>query len=67
MNRYACIPLPWPRRLRYLLGRLIFGRGLFAPYHERHRWQTRSLNRRGPARRRPGAPARPTSLPVEAR
>jgi SAM-dependent methyltransferase len=69
MRRYARMPLPWPRRLRYALGRLLFGRGPFAPYLDRDRWQTRCLNRRGPARRR--APAttlsRPRPLPTEAR
>jgi SAM-dependent methyltransferase len=61
MGRYARMPLPWGRRLRYLAGRLFFGGTVFAPYLERDRWQCRCLNRRGPARRgaagRAGAPA----------
>jgi SAM-dependent methyltransferase len=37
---YARQPLPWPRRLRYGLGRLLCGRGPFAPYLDRERWET---------------------------
>jgi SAM-dependent methyltransferase len=45
MGRYARQPLPWPRRLRYLLGRLVSGSRPFAPYLDRERWETRLLNR----------------------
>jgi len=45
MNRHARMPLPRGRRLRYGLGRLLFGRGPFAPYLDRERWQSRLLNR----------------------
>jgi SAM-dependent methyltransferase len=37
--RYAREPLSWPRRLRYGLGRLLCGRGPFAPYLDRERWE----------------------------
>jgi SAM-dependent methyltransferase len=70
MSRYARMPLPWPRRLRYLLGRLLFGGTLFAPYLERERWQTQCLNRGGPRRAaarareaRRAEPLRPTGKP----
>jgi SAM-dependent methyltransferase len=45
MARHARMPLGWPRRLRYLLGSLVYGRGLFAPYLDRDHWQTRLINR----------------------
>jgi SAM-dependent methyltransferase len=50
MRRYARMPLPWPRRLRYLLGRLLSGRRPFAPFLDRERWSCQCLNER-PARR----------------
>ena len=40
LARHARQPLPWRRRLRYRLGRLLFGRVPFAPYLERERWET---------------------------
>ena len=45
MDRYARDPLPWSRRLRYLLGRLLCGRRPFAPWLDRERWQGRCVNR----------------------
>jgi SAM-dependent methyltransferase len=45
MNQHAHMPLPWIRRLRFLLGSLVYGRGLFAPYLDRDRWQSRLVNR----------------------
>jgi SAM-dependent methyltransferase len=45
MHQYARMPLPWPRRLRLNLGRLLFGGGHFAPLLLRERWRTRLLNR----------------------
>jgi len=45
MDRYARDPLPWSRRLRYLLGRLLCGRRPFAPWLDRERWQSRCVNR----------------------
>ena len=45
MRHHARMPLPWRRRLRYHLGRLICGKGPFLPYLLRERWQTRCLNR----------------------
>jgi SAM-dependent methyltransferase len=52
MTRHAREPLPWLRRLRYQVGRLLAGRRPFAPYLDREKWQCRLLN--GPA-----APAPP--------
>ncbi len=43
MSRHARMPLPWLRRLRLQLGRLLFGSGHFAPLLLRDRWQTRLL------------------------
>jgi SAM-dependent methyltransferase len=40
VGRYAREPLPWGRRLRYRLGRWLCGRGPFAPYLDRERWET---------------------------
>jgi SAM-dependent methyltransferase len=57
MRRYARMPLPWRRRLRYRLGRLLLGRAPFAPYLERDAWQSQCLNRRAPAPRRQGRAA----------
>jgi SAM-dependent methyltransferase len=45
MNHYARMPLGWGRRLRYGLGRLVYGRAPFAPYLERESWQSRCVNR----------------------
>jgi SAM-dependent methyltransferase len=44
LARYAHEPLPRGRRLRYRLGRWLFGRGPFAPYLDRERWETECLN-----------------------
>jgi SAM-dependent methyltransferase len=41
MHRHARMPLPWLRRLRLGIGRLLFGGGHFAPHLLRERWQTR--------------------------
>jgi SAM-dependent methyltransferase len=38
MKTYAREPLPWQRRLRYQLGRLLCGRRPFAPHLDRERW-----------------------------
>ncbi len=40
LRRHAQMPLPWSRRLRYQLGRLLFGRVPFAPYLEREKWHS---------------------------
>lgn len=45
LNQHAHMPLPWRRRLRYQLGRLLCGGGPFAPYLERQRLDNRCLNR----------------------
>jgi SAM-dependent methyltransferase len=37
---YAHQPLDWRKRLRYSLGRLMFGSRPFAPYLEQERWET---------------------------
>ncbi len=44
MARYAHMPLPWLRRWRYRLGRMMFGSRPFAPWLERECWQARLLN-----------------------
>lgn len=44
LQRYAHQPLPWKRRLRYQLGRLLCGRRPFAPYLDQERWETECLN-----------------------
>jgi SAM-dependent methyltransferase len=44
LAEYAREPLPWGRRLRYRVGRWLFGRGPFAPYLDRERWETECLN-----------------------
>jgi SAM-dependent methyltransferase len=44
LARHARMPLPWSRWLRLRLGALLFGRGHFAPYLDRDRWQTRCLS-----------------------
>jgi SAM-dependent methyltransferase len=45
LNHHARMPLPWTRHLRLSLGRLLFGRGHFAPYLERQHLDSRCLNR----------------------
>jgi SAM-dependent methyltransferase len=40
VGRYARQPLTPSRRLRYRLGRWLCGRGPFAPYLDRERWET---------------------------
>jgi SAM-dependent methyltransferase len=37
---YAQQPLDWRRRLRYRMGRLLFGSRPFAPYLEQEHWET---------------------------
>jgi SAM-dependent methyltransferase len=37
---YAHQPLNWKKRLRYGLGRMLFGSRPFAPYLEQERWET---------------------------
>ena len=44
MARYAHMPLPWLRRWRYRLGRLLFGSRPFAPWLDREHWQSQLLN-----------------------
>jgi hypothetical protein len=36
--------LPWFRKARYLLGRVLCGRRPFAPYLDRERWESCRLN-----------------------
>jgi SAM-dependent methyltransferase len=43
MDRYAHMPLPWLRSLRYRLGRCLFGSRPFAPWLERENWRSRLL------------------------
>ena len=38
MDAYAHEPLPWHRRWRYEIGRMIAGRRPFAPHLDRDRW-----------------------------
>lgn len=45
LSHHARMPLPWGRYLRLQLGRLLFGRGHFAPYLEREWVNNRCLNR----------------------
>jgi SAM-dependent methyltransferase len=40
LRRYAVEPLPWWRRLRYGLARLLCGRGPFAPFLDHNCWET---------------------------
>jgi SAM-dependent methyltransferase len=40
LGRYARQPLPWFQSLRYRMGRLICGRGPFAPVLDQERWET---------------------------
>ena len=46
LRRHARQPLPWGKRLRYQLGRLLCGRRPFAPFLEQDRWETECLNSR---------------------
>ena len=48
MAIHARQPLPWRRRLRYLLGRVLWGSRPFAPYLDRERWETSLLNHEYP-------------------
>jgi SAM-dependent methyltransferase len=40
LGSYARQPLAWQRQWRYQLGRLLCGRGPFAPYLDQERWET---------------------------
>lgn len=40
LRTYARQPLPWSRKLRYSLARLLCGRGPFAPYLDQEKWET---------------------------
>jgi SAM-dependent methyltransferase len=40
VKRYGRQPSPWPRQLRYRLGRLLCGQRPFAPYLEQQRWES---------------------------
>ncbi|HEV8059801.1 MAG TPA: class I SAM-dependent methyltransferase [Gemmataceae bacterium] len=40
IHRYAHQPLDWQKRVRYRVGRLLFGSRPFAPYLEQERWET---------------------------
>ncbi len=40
LKEYAREPLPWPRWLRYQIGRVVSGRRPFAPHLDRERWET---------------------------
>jgi len=57
MRRYAREPLPWGRRLRYLLGRWLFGSRPFAPFLEREKWRSRCVNHRPAAAARAETPS----------
>ena len=45
MQHHASMPLPWNRYWRLQIGRVLFGRGHFAPYLERQHLNNRCLNR----------------------
>jgi SAM-dependent methyltransferase len=72
LHRYARQPLPRWRRWRYRLGRLLCGRGPFAPFLDLERWETnlestsasKSRTGHGPADLR-AAPAIPTPALAE--
>jgi SAM-dependent methyltransferase len=49
MRRYAHQPVKWSRRIRYGLGKLLFGPRPFVPYLEVNRWDGRCVNRPVPA------------------
>lgn len=40
LGEYAREPLPWGRKLKYQIGRLICGRRPFAPHLDRERWES---------------------------
>jgi SAM-dependent methyltransferase len=65
MRRHARMPLPWRRRLRYLLGRFLCGGGPFAPYLLREHWQTRCFNSRPAVGARGPATPEPSDTPEE--
>jgi SAM-dependent methyltransferase len=44
MARFAHMPLPWHRRWRYRLARVLCGRRPVAPWLDRERWQCRLLS-----------------------
>lgn len=44
LGRYARMPMPWGRRLRYGLGRLVAGRRAFAPWLDREKCGGEWLN-----------------------
>ncbi|HVS34709.1 MAG TPA: hypothetical protein VMS17_03945, partial [Gemmataceae bacterium] len=44
LARYAVMPLPWLRRLRYGLGRILCGRRAFAPWLDREKCHSECLN-----------------------
>jgi SAM-dependent methyltransferase len=44
MKEHTRMPLRWTKRVRYHLGRWLCGRGPFAPYLDRDRWQSKCLN-----------------------
>jgi SAM-dependent methyltransferase len=44
LRRHAREPLPFRRKLRYRLGQILFGRGPFAPWMLRERWQIEALS-----------------------
>jgi SAM-dependent methyltransferase len=44
VRRYARQPRSWKREVRYRLGRWLCGRGPFAPYLDRERWETECRN-----------------------
>jgi SAM-dependent methyltransferase len=70
MARYARMPLPWPRKLLYLAGRVLCGRRPFAPWLDRERWQTQYLSDRCPLTPEHDVPnhdlARPRRAPAPA-
>jgi SAM-dependent methyltransferase len=45
LAKYAKMPLPWARRLRYGLGRLVCGRRPFAVWLDREKCESECLNR----------------------
>lgn len=57
LARHARQPLPWSKRLRYGLGRLLCGRRPFIPFLEQDRWETEC--------RPPLWPNQPTSRPPQ--
>jgi SAM-dependent methyltransferase len=49
MQQYARMPLPWRRRLRYLVGRFLCGGGPFAAYLQREKWESKCINEYRPS------------------